>query len=94
VPRVRQMDEAELAAPMRLSVGALVGFGFVGLVIGSFAGWCLGLLAQQPGRELLKNLKQGEALLIYMAGGALIGMVIGIVMGNIFSKIPGDETPG
>jgi MFS transporter, ACS family, hexuronate transporter len=94
VPRVRQMDEAELAAPRRLSVGAFVGFGFVGLVIGSFAGWCLGLLAQQPGRELLKNLKQGEALLIYMAAGALVGMVIGIIMGNIFSKIPGDETPG
>ncbi|MFL6275416.1 MAG: MFS transporter [Blastocatellia bacterium] len=94
VPRVRQMDEAELAAPKRLSVGGLVGFGFVGLVIGSFAGWCLGLLAQQPGHELLKNIKQGEALLIYMAAGALIGMVIGIIMGNIFSKIPGVETPG
>ncbi|HJQ26960.1 MAG TPA: hypothetical protein VKA60_23935, partial [Blastocatellia bacterium] len=86
VPKLRPVDEAELRRPKTFSLGALIGFGFVGLVLGSFMGWCVGLLAQQPGREWLQGIKQGEALLIYMAAGALAGIIIGILTGNLFSK--------
>jgi hypothetical protein len=77
VPSLQQMDESELVAPKPLSVGSFMGFGFVGLILGSFGGWCLGLMSQQSGQSLLK----------YMGAGALIGIVGGIVIGNIFSKM-------
>ena len=85
-PKLRPVDEAELVLSDGWSLGSLIGFGFVGLVLGSFGGWCVGLLAQQPGHELLKQVKQGEALLIYMAAGALVGIVVGIILGSALSK--------
>ena len=93
-PKLRPVDEAELALSDGWSLGSLIGFGFVGLVLGSFGGWCVGLLAQQPGHELLKHVKQGEALLIYMAAGALVGIVVGIMLGNLVSQRRGQRERG
>jgi ACS family hexuronate transporter-like MFS transporter len=76
VPKLQPMDEKELLTPKPLSAGAFFGFGFVGLILGSFGGWCVGLLSQQSGQALLK----------VMGAGALIGMVSGIILGNLFSK--------
>ena len=59
------------------SLGSLLGFGFIGLILGSFGGWCFGLIAKQSGQGLLKD----------MIGGAIIGIISGIVMGNILVKV-------
>jgi MFS transporter, ACS family, aldohexuronate transporter len=85
-PRLEAMSEVELTTRRPFSGGALLGYGFVGLLLGSFAGWCVGLLAQQPGHELLKRSRPGEGLLIDMGIGALLGIVVGIILGNIFSQ--------
>jgi ACS family hexuronate transporter-like MFS transporter len=77
VPKLQPMAENELVTPKLMSAGSLFGFGFVGLILGSFGGWCVGLLSQQSGQALLK----------YMAAGALTGIVSGIIMGNLFSKM-------
>jgi ACS family hexuronate transporter-like MFS transporter len=59
------------------SLGSLLGFGFIGLILGSFGGWCFGLIAKQSGQGLLKD----------MIGGAIIGIISGIVIGNILVKV-------
>lgn len=75
VPKLEPVDDPE--KPVKtFSIGSLLGFGFVGFILGTFAGWGLGLLA---------NLS-GQALLVNMLTGALIGVVAGIVIGNFFSK--------
>ena len=53
------------------SAGALVGFGFVGLIFGSFAGWCIGLISHVTGQTLFE----------YMMLGGAIGIVLGIIFG-------------
>jgi hypothetical protein len=49
----------------------------VGSILGSFTGWCLGLLFRQA----------GQTLLTYMLGGAVIGIFAGIVIGNLLSRL-------
>ena len=63
------------------SLGSLLGFGFIGLILGSFGGWCFGLIAKQSGQGLLRD----------MIGGAIIGIISGIVMGNILVKVRSRE---
>ena len=75
-----KLEPVDLAAPIKpMSVGAVVGFGFVGLVFGTFAAWILGLINAA-----------GPALIIYLAIGAgigaLIGVVAGIAIGDMLSK--------
>jgi LytS/YehU family sensor histidine kinase len=51
--------------------GTFIGFGFVGLVLGSFVGWCTGLLSRVAGQTLLE----------YIVIGAAIGIWIGVISG-------------
>jgi hypothetical protein len=57
--------------PPDLVAGTFIGFGFVGLVLGSFVGWCTGLLSRVAGQMLLE----------YIMIGAGIGIMIGVISG-------------
>ena len=57
----------------RPQIGSLIGFGFVGLVFGTFVGWCVGLLSHVTGHVLFK----------YMMLGAAAGTVVGIIFSLI-----------
>jgi MFS transporter, ACS family, aldohexuronate transporter len=73
VPNLESVNDVERASTGAFSAGNLVGFGFVGLVFGSFAGWCTGLLSHVTGQTLFE----------YMMFGAAIGTAIGIMAGLI-----------
>jgi tetrahydromethanopterin S-methyltransferase subunit F len=53
-----------------------VGFGFIGLIFGSFIGWCAGLISRM----------KDQALLEYMMFGGLIGIAIGIITSFVLTK--------
>ena len=76
VPRLQPVDEADLLRPDPLSAGSFLGFGFVGLILGSFLGWCLGLTTRQSGMGLLE----------YMLLGAIFGIAGGIILGILILK--------
>ena len=73
VPNLESVNDVERASTGAFSAGNLVGFGFVGLVFGSFAGWCTGLLSHVTGQTLFE----------YMMFGAAFGTAIGIMAGLI-----------
>src|SRR5215207_4434383 len=75
-PRLEPVEDVEGGAARGLSLGATVGFGFIGLIFGSFAGWCTGLLSRMSGPSLFK----------YMMLGALIGAAVGVVAGALFNN--------
>jgi ACS family hexuronate transporter-like MFS transporter len=81
-PRFQPVDENALLNPNPLSVGGFLGFGFVGSILGSFFGWCLGLIARQA----------GGALLGYMLGGAAVGIFVGILAGNFLTGLSRAKT--
>jgi MFS family permease len=76
VPKIEPVDYADAIAARPFSVGAIVGFGFMGSIFGSFAGWCTGLLSRVSGSGLLK----------YMALGALIGVITGVISGVVITS--------
>lgn len=71
VPNLEPVDDVERASTSAFSAGSLVGFGFVGLVFGSFAGWCIGLLAHASGQRLFE----------YMMINGAVGIPISILIG-------------
>jgi ACS family hexuronate transporter-like MFS transporter len=77
VPRMEPVEDIEGVAASPFSVGTIVGFGFMGSIFGSFAGWCTGLLSRVSGSSLLK----------YMALGALVGVVFGIASGTVITSL-------
>jgi ACS family hexuronate transporter-like MFS transporter len=75
VPNLEPVDDVGRSSPSLFSLGSLIGFGFVGLIFGSFAGWCIGLLSHVSGQRLFE----------YMMIGAGIGIVTGIIASLLFS---------
>jgi len=65
-PQLKPVEDIEQSPS-----GVSVGFGFVGLVFGTFVGWCTGLLSRVTGQTLFE----------YMMIGAAIGIVIGVISG-------------
>src|SRR5262249_8639759 len=65
-PRLAPVDEAQINRVRPLSVGSIIGFGFVGFLLGSFGGWVTALLLKVAGQMLLR----------YMMAGATIGALI------------------
>jgi ACS family hexuronate transporter-like MFS transporter len=76
-PNLEPVKNLGKGSPSVFSLGSLLGFGFTGLVLGSFGGWCFGLIAKQSGSGLLKD----------MIGGAILGIISGIVLGSFFSRM-------
>lgn len=74
-PNLEPAEELDLA-PSPWSLGSLLGFGFIGFIMGTFSGWGCGLIAHQA----------GQVLLAFMLGGSLLGIGIGILVGNLYSK--------
>jgi len=74
-PNLKPVEDLQRASTSAFSAGTLIGFGFIGLVFGSFAGWCTGLLAHVT----------GETLFEYMMINGAIGIVTGIIAGVLFS---------
>ena len=76
VPKIEPLGDVEQVAAGPLSLGSIVGFGFMGVIFGSFAGWCIGILSRVSGPNLLR----------YMAIGALVGAVIGVISAMVITK--------
>lgn len=75
VPKIEPIDVEHVAA-RPLSIGTIVGFGFMGIIFGSFAGWCTGILTRVTGPHLLE----------YMALGALVGLIVGVISGLVITS--------
>ena len=60
---------------IRFSAGSIIGFGFVGLVFGTFAAWVAGLVNAA-----------GPAMLNYLATGAGVGAVVGVIGGIAIAR--------
>jgi MFS transporter, ACS family, hexuronate transporter len=76
VPKIESIGDVEHVAAKPFSLGTIVGFGFMGIIFGSFAGWCTGIFSRVSGPHLLE----------YMAVGALAGSIIGVISGLIITS--------
>jgi ACS family hexuronate transporter-like MFS transporter len=75
-PRLEPVAEVDLPPSERFSVGSFIGFGFLGLIFGSFVGWCTGLITRVAGHTLFE----------YMVIAGLIGALIGVVVGLLIAR--------
>jgi hypothetical protein len=75
-PRLDPVPDVETVPAGLFSAGTFVGFGFVGLILGSFVGWCTGLISRVSGQMLFE----------YMIFAGLIGIGVGIVVGIVLAK--------
>ncbi len=76
VPRLEPVENIETATVRSISIGTIIGFGFVGLVFGSFFGWVTGLISRVAGPNLFK----------YMMLGGLAGAIIGVIGGLLINN--------
>jgi ACS family hexuronate transporter-like MFS transporter len=76
VPRLDPVEDVERVPVRMFSVGTFVGFGFVGLILGSFVGWCVGLMSRVPDQTLFQ----------YMLVAGAVGVVIGIATGLLWTR--------
>lgn len=74
-PQLAPVEDVE-RSERRFSPGTFIGFGFVGLIFGSFVGWCVSLWLRVPGQV------QFEYMMI--AGG--IGIVVGVIGGLLLQR--------
>ena len=70
-PQLEQVDDVEYGSEGPFSLGTFVGFGFIGMILGSFVGWCVGLITRTAGVGLLK----------YMMIGGLVAAALGVIVG-------------
>ena len=82
VPRLEPIADVQAAVVKPVSFGSIGGFGFTGLVLGTFGGWLCGLVLRLAGQELLTC----------MTAGALSGAVLGAVVGVILCKRMAEPT--
>jgi ACS family hexuronate transporter-like MFS transporter len=75
-PKLEPVENIETATVRSISTGTIIGFGFVGLVFGSFFGWVTGLISRVAGPNLFK----------YMILGGLAGAVVGIIGGLVINN--------
>ena len=69
-PQLTPVEDVEQIPSDAFAAGTLIGFGFIGLVFGSFAGWCVGLLSRVTGQTQFE----------YMMIGAWIGILTSILL--------------
>jgi ACS family hexuronate transporter-like MFS transporter len=74
-PNLEPVDLARRIEPT--SLGSTVGFGFMGLILGTFAAWLAGLV----GLATLTGSARAAALLGYLGWGAGLGALLGVVGG-------------
>ena len=76
VPKLESVADVERVSGGMFSAGTFVGFGFIGLIFGSFIGWCFGLMTRVAGNTLLG----------YMLIAGAIGIGVGVMFGLLFSR--------
>ena len=76
VPRLEQVEDVERAPAGMFSAGTIVGFGFVGLILGSFVGWLFGLISGVAGHTLFG----------YMMRAGAIGIGVGVIAGLLYTR--------
>jgi len=74
VPRLDAIEDVERVPVKMFSAGTFVGFGFVGMILGSFVGWLFGLITRVPGQTLFG----------YMLIAGAIGVALGVIVGMWF----------
>jgi ACS family hexuronate transporter-like MFS transporter len=82
VPRLEQVEDVEREPVRMFSAGTFVGFGFVGLILGSFVGWLVGLTARVAGQSLFN----------YMMLAGAIGIGVGVIAGMLYSHKEAQKT--
>ena len=80
VPRLEPVENIEMASVRSVSAGTIIGFGFVGLVFGSFFGWIAGLISRVAGPSLFKYMILGGL------ASAIIGVIGGLLINNAAAK--------
>jgi MFS transporter, ACS family, hexuronate transporter len=75
-PQLTPVENIEQMPGKIFSTGTLVGFGFIGLVLGSFIGWCAGLLSRVAGQTLF------EYMMIAGAIGSVTCLTVGLLLGR------------
>jgi len=83
VPRLEPVENIETATIRSISIGTIIGFGFVGLVFGSFFGWVTGLISRVAGPNLFKY------MILAGLAGAIIGVIGGLLINNSAAKARG-----
>jgi MFS transporter, ACS family, hexuronate transporter len=76
-PRLEPVEDVEGKSVKPFSIGTVVGFGFVGFIIGEFIGWCLSLWMMKTG-------KPSPVFLIY---GGVAGILLGSAFGVLYSSM-------
>lgn len=76
VPNLDPVDDVTHSAGGRFGAGMFIGFGFVGLIFGSFVAWLAGLVARVAGQTLFE----------YMMIGGAIGIGVGILAGVLVNR--------
>jgi ACS family hexuronate transporter-like MFS transporter len=79
-PQLTPVEDVEAEAPRTFSAGTFIGFGFMGLVFGSFVGWCVSLAMKVPGGV------QFEYMMIAGGIGAMVGMLAGLILNSPKAK--------
>jgi ACS family hexuronate transporter-like MFS transporter len=75
-PRLEPVHDVERARTGMFSAGTFVGFGFVGLIFGSFVGWLFGLISRVTGPLLF------EYMIIAGWIGSAVGVLAGLLLGR------------
>jgi hypothetical protein len=75
-PSLEQVEDVEALPRSPFAAGTLIGFGFIGLIFGSFVGWLIGLLSRVAGPTLFE----------YLVLAGVVGAVVGVIGGLVFAK--------